>query len=84
MSDWEIDPDPVAEALKGAYRQMVSDPRDWGSNATDARLYAVLCGWGSNDEVWQEMAVRHGWEPDFTAALKRRREAVAVLQGEEP
>lgn len=74
----------LRDALLAASRAMDFDSRDWSLDRTDALLYGLMCGWGAGDEsAWEEVAVRHGWHRETVENLRRRRDAVAKLIGDE-
>jgi len=53
-----------------------TDSRDFSISRGDAVLYAVICGWDSDEEgdpegAMDEVASRHGWSPEFVTKLRR-------------
>src|SRR5690349_1380638 len=71
----------LAGTLDALRAWLATDSRDWSITPTDARLWAVLCGWGPDrdepgSDAWAEVAEIHGWPDEFVAALKARHATV--------
>lgn len=78
----------IGVTLETLARYIATDSRDWGQAKCDAILWAVLVGWGCEEEHehdefmcsaggFERMAERHRWAPEFAELIKDMRRAVA-------
>lgn len=66
-------------ALTSLRSTMAHNSRDWSTDRADAWLYGVVCGW---DDVLDDVAAEHGWDPASVARLRAMHAAVeAVTEG---
>lgn len=90
----QAEPGPVTiqDALRALRHTIATDARDWGRTPGDAILWAVLVGWGCEEQhehdevicggtgVLQGLAERHRWSPEFVERLQQMRQAVARVE----
>lgn len=55
---------------------MLNSSRDWAADPTDAWIYAIVIGWGEDDEIdsWADIAEMHSLDPATIDRLKRLHE----------
>lgn len=81
--------DGLREALNLCGRLISCHSRDWGLNASDATLWALLVGWECEDDhthddicggsgALHEVADRFGWDQARVERIRRLRHAVAA------
>jgi hypothetical protein len=73
---------------------MTTSSRDWSQHADDARLYAILVGWGcdlpehadgDHDEdcdgpdLLEDFVKRFGWTADGITRIRAQRRVIAAL-----
>lgn len=83
---------PIKVTLQSLGQYMATDSRDWGQAPTDALLWAVLLGWDCEEThehddvmcsagVFEMMAERHQWAPEFAELIRDMRRAVLRCTG---
>lgn len=83
--------DDLRKALESLNRTIATSSRDWGGYRPDAWLYAVLVGWGCEDDhthddvcngdnAFHEIAQKHHWSAETISCILRYRTAVHALQ----
>ncbi|MFC4006595.1 hypothetical protein ACFOY2_05140 [Nonomuraea purpurea] len=83
----------LREALKLCGRLIACHSRDWGQDASDATLWAILCGWECEEHhihddicggsgALRQVADRFGWDEAHVERIRRLRRAVAALPEE--
>lgn len=81
----------LADALKGLRDVIVNDSRVWADHKRDAWIYAVLVGWGceddhehdwicGGDDALVEVAEKHGWNGRDILRLRHHRAALRTLE----
>jgi len=87
-------PADLTEALTSLRRTLAFDSRDWAKDRADAWLYALLCGWGceedhqhddicGGDTALEEVAHLHGWNEETVDRARRLRRAIAAQSPKE-
>lgn len=73
----------LSDAFGSMGRIMAFDPRDWSVNFRDAWLYAIVCGWDSEEESEEdamgEVAADHMWSSTDITRLRSMRAGVKAL-----
>jgi hypothetical protein len=83
----------LREALKLCGRLISCHSRDWGQDASDALLWAVLCGWECEEDhdhddlcggsgALEEVAGRFGWPEARVKHISQLRRSIAALSKE--
>lgn len=62
---------------------MAFDSRDWSVDRRDAWMYAIICGWDT-DEAWSQVAKMHGWPPEAVDRAKELHAKFAAAFPEVP
>lgn len=73
---------PKMNALESIECAIAFDVRDWGADRRSAWIYAIVFGWGEedDDEAWNEMREAHGWDDEDIKRAKQYHEQWEALK----
>lgn len=78
-----VDLAALYSALDCAKSMIVFSSRDWSRNQDDVILYAVLVGWGDDEEPGDDglgrFAGRFGWDESMLTRVRTMRSAVEAF-----